>query len=660
MRILLVEDDEGIAKVVTAALASQHYQVDLATDGDEGIALAEIFKYDLILLDWMLPRLTGIDLCKQLRNARDRTPIILLTAQDTSTNKVEALDAGADDYLVKPLDIPELLARIRAVLRRSSTPLLPVLEWGLLHLDPSNCQVSYDQELLHLTPKEYGLVELFLRNPHRIFSQSFLLDNLWSFEEPPTENAVRAHIKSLRRKLKEAGAKNDLIETVYGLGYRLRQPPEKGSGQTKTEKNKGKKAGKKTPSNLKHSKVKSDSSLSPVPNAQSEEPKQSGLSAIWQQQKSKYIKRVNVLEQAVTDWRDGNLTGKLRQEALREAHTLAGSLGSFGFDQASLKSREIEEILQSGKKASKETIAHLSQLVVELRQELETEDNLPKPTQSQPLPTSYSRFPIPHSPRLLIVDDDLTLAQGLASELAAWKIQVEVAGDISQGRKAIAGNRPDVVLLDLCFPESAGNGFELLEELKTTEPPVPVVVFTAQESFAERVRVARLGGRGFLQKPVAPQKVMAAIAKALQQSGPPQAKLLIVDDDPQILDQLRTVLEPWGFELTLLNDPQQFWETIEQCSPDLLILDVEMPEFSGIDLCQVVRNDPRWGELPVLFLSAVQDAETVQQVFMAGADDYVQKPIRAPELLARVLNRIERSKLRIRTIAQKNQMLSDK
>ncbi|NES42813.1 response regulator transcription factor, partial [Moorena sp. SIO2C4] len=248
----------------------------------------------------------------------------------------------------------------------------------------------------------------------------------------------------------------------------------------------------------------------------------------------------------------------------------------------------------------------------------------------------------------------------LASELAAWKMQVEVAGDISQGRKAIAGNRPDVVLLDLCFPESLGNGFELLEELKTTQPPVPVVVFTAQESFAERVRVARLGGRGFLQKPVAPQKVMDAIAKALQQSGPPQAKLLIVDDDPQILDQLRTVLEPWGFQLTLLNDPQQFWETIEQCTPDLLILDVEMPQFSGIDLCQVVRNDPRWGELPVLFLSAVQDAETLQQVFMAGADDYVQKPIRDPELLARVLNRIERSQLRLKMIAQKNQMLSDK
>ncbi|NEO06356.1 response regulator [Moorena sp. SIO3I8] len=660
MRILLVEDDEGIAKVVTAALASQHYQVDLATDGDEGIALAEIFKYDLILLDWMLPKLTGIDLCKQLRNARDRTPIILLTAQDTSTNKVEALDAGADDYLVKPLDIPELLARIRAVLRRSSTPLLPVLEWGLLELDPSNCQVSYDQELLHLTPKEYGLLELFLRNPHRIFSQSFLLDNLWSFEEPPTENAVRAHIKSLRRKLKEAGVKNDLIETVYGLGYRLRQLPEEGSGQTKTEKNKGKKVAKKTPSNLKQSKSKSDSSVSPVPKAQSEEPKQSGLSAIWEQQKSKYIKRLNVLERAVTDWRDGNLTGKLRQEALGEAHTLAGSLGSFGFDQGSLKSREIEQILQSGKKASEEVIAHLSQLVVELRQELETEDNLPKPTQSQPLPITNSRFPIPHSPRLLIVDDDVKLAQGLASEVAAGKMQVEVAGDISQARKAIARNRPDVVLLDLCFPESAGNGLELLAELKTTEPPVPVVVLTVQESFAERVKVARLGGRGFLQKPVAPQKVMDAIAKVLQQSGPPQAKLLIVDDDPQILDHLRTVLEPWGFQLTLLNDPQQFWETIEQCTPDLLILDVQMPEFSGIDLCQVVRNDPRWGELPVLFLSAAQDAETVQQVFMAGADDYVQKPIKEPELLARVLNRIERSQLRLSMIAQKNQMLSDK
>jgi DNA-binding response OmpR family regulator len=122
--------------------------------------------------------------------------------------------------------------------------------------------------------------------------------------------------------------------------------------------------------------------------------------------------------------------------------------------------------------------------------------------------------------------------------------------------------------------------------------------------------------------------------------------LLIVDDDSQLLDFLRTLLEPWAFKLTLLDDPKQFWTTLEQSAPDLLILDVDMPELSGIDLCQVVRNDPRWSDLPVLFLSAYIDAQTVHQVFTAGADDYVNKPIVGPELVARVLNRLDRTKIR--------------
>lgn len=116
-----------------------------------------------------------------------------------------------------------------------------------------------------------------------------------------------------------------------------------------------------------------------------------------------------------------------------------------------------------------------------------------------------------------------------------------------------------------------------------------------------------------------------------------------MDDDPQMLDILRTLLEPWGFMLTLLDNPQHFWTTLEQASPDLLILDVEMPQLSGIDLCQVVRNDPRWSDLPVLFLSAHRDMETVTRVFTAGADDYVSKPVLEPELIARVLNRLERT-----------------
>ncbi|HEY9666008.1 MAG TPA: response regulator, partial [Coleofasciculaceae cyanobacterium] len=218
----------------------------------------------------------------------------------------------------------------------------------------------------------------------------------------------------------------------------------------------------------------------------------------------------------------------------------------------------------------------------------------------------------------------------------------EIATDLSSAREAIARIQPDIVLLDLCFPGGVENGLDLLAELSTVQPSVPVIVFTAHESFAQRVTVARLGGRGFLQKPVSPKHIMEAIAQVLQQSNTSEAKLLIVDDDPQLLDFLCTLLAPWGFKLTLLDNPQQFWDTLEQTSPDLLILDVEMPELSGVDLCQVVRNDPRWSDLPVLFLSVFTDAQTVQRVFTAGADDYVSKPIVGPELVARVLNRLER------------------
>ena len=179
MRILLVEDDESVAEVLMKALTSQHYLVDLATDGEAGWELAEAFEYDLILLDLMLPKLDGISFCRQRRALCDRTLILLLTAQDDRINKVTGLDAGADDYVVKPYDLDELLARIRALLRRGSSTLSPVIEWENLRFDPSNCSVTYSGQLLHLTSKEYAVLELFLRNTHRIFSQSALLDHLW-------------------------------------------------------------------------------------------------------------------------------------------------------------------------------------------------------------------------------------------------------------------------------------------------------------------------------------------------------------------------------------------------------------------------------------------------------------------------------------------------
>jgi len=221
MRLLLIEDDERIADALVEDLTDQHYVVDAVYDGQAGWDYADATAYDLILLDVMLPVIDGIALCQQLRQAGHQTPILMLTARDRVCDRVIGLDAGADDYLVKPFDLQELSARIRALLRRGEVTTMPVLEWEQLRLDPSGMTVHYGDRPIDLSPKEYKLLEHFMRHPRQVFNRSQLLDQLWSLESMPEESTVKAHIRGLRQKLKAAGAPEGLIETVYGLGYRL-------------------------------------------------------------------------------------------------------------------------------------------------------------------------------------------------------------------------------------------------------------------------------------------------------------------------------------------------------------------------------------------------------------------------------------------------------
>lgn len=221
MKLLLVEDDWEISELLKEVLTDQQYVVDVASDGQAGWDFVEAFDYDLVLLDVMLPKLDGFSLCRQLRAREYEMPVLMLTAKDTTAEKVQGLDAGADDYIVKPYKLDELLARVRALLRRGVASMSPVLKWGNLSLNSNTCKVRYQEQALKLTPKEYSLLELFMRNGGKLLSRSAILENLWSFEEPPDEDAIKAHIRRLRKKLAKVGASNDFIETVYGLGYRL-------------------------------------------------------------------------------------------------------------------------------------------------------------------------------------------------------------------------------------------------------------------------------------------------------------------------------------------------------------------------------------------------------------------------------------------------------
>lgn len=223
MRILLVEDDISLAETLAEALTDQLYTVDIAIDGESAWEYTKVLDldYDLLLLDVMLPGLDGISLCQQLRSQGHQMPILMITARDTVSDKITGLDAGADDYIVKPVDLGELFARVRALLRRGSTSLPPILKWGSLQLDPSSYEVSYADNSLHLTPREYSLLELLLRNGKRVLSRRAIIGHIWPLEAPPEEDTVKVHIRSLRQKLKASGAPENLIETVHSIGYRL-------------------------------------------------------------------------------------------------------------------------------------------------------------------------------------------------------------------------------------------------------------------------------------------------------------------------------------------------------------------------------------------------------------------------------------------------------
>jgi DNA-binding response OmpR family regulator len=219
-RVLVVEDDEGILEMLKYNLSAADFSVQTARDGVSGLRSARTARPDLILLDLMLPGMSGFDFCRALRKT-SRVPIIVITAKDAEVDKIVGLELGADDYLPKPFDLEELLARLRAVFRRDRVARQPVLEHGELHLDPATQRVARMGVDITLNRKEYGVLEYLMRHPDKIVSQEELLDHVWDSEADPFTNTVRVHIMKLRRKINDGFDGPTYIQTVVGRGYRL-------------------------------------------------------------------------------------------------------------------------------------------------------------------------------------------------------------------------------------------------------------------------------------------------------------------------------------------------------------------------------------------------------------------------------------------------------
>jgi DNA-binding response OmpR family regulator/HPt (histidine-containing phosphotransfer) domain-containing protein len=529
MKILVVEDDQLMVQALNALLSDQTYTVEVASDGASAWQLLQAYAYDLVMLDLTLPQIDGLTLCRRIRDAGEQMPILMLTGREEHHDRALGLDAGADDYVTKPFDPEELLARVRALLRRSSETKQTLLSWGELHLDPAACQVTWGERSIAFTPKEYALMELFLRHPKRVFSCGSILDHLWNYEETPGEEAVRTHIKGLRQKLKTAKVTPDPIETVYGIGYRLRVRPQEAPAASIAE----------TPAaETPIAELPTAETLS-QPDGERQKMLQDKIKQVWQNYHHQVQGQLDLLEKFLTsvETLGKDFSVDLRQQSIRDAHSLAGSLGTFGLPMGSTIAKKIETLLRQ--------------------------------------------------------DNDLS-------------------AQIPDFRRHLTALQKEVL--------------------------VAVNPFAAEETPIARPQT------------IPPQTIVQFNRSGSRLSA--CSKVLVVDDDPSILAFVEQHLQPWGIEVYCLADTTAFWQVLETFEPDLLILDLLMPNISGLHIAQELRNNERWDELPIVILTAHRDAETINQVFSIGADDFVSKPIVGPELVTRIINRLERMKLIHRRLEQ--------
>ena len=607
------------------SLGDKNYVLDAVTDGEQGWIYASTYSYDLIILDWYLPKLDGLSLCKRFRNYGYHMPILLLTACRNNQEKIMGLDVGADNYLCKPFNIEELATRIRALLRRSNSNSLPMLAWGDLQLDTCRCQVTYQGDLLLLTTKEYQLLELFMRHRQEVFSIEEIMESLWSSMEYPSEATVRSHLRHLRRKLKLAGLPEDPIETLRGRGYCLKSLAQHHNSGAKV-------SACSTKDNLYSAKL--------LPK---QEKHLAALTTAWEKYQHKSKQHLIVLQEALRAWKAGHLRSNQRKKAQLSAHKLAGTVGIFGFTQASQLANQLEQLLQKNVSEGRGELLQFQAILNDLCTKLTIKGNLSNRISCQLREDS---------PLLLIIDHDRQFTDLLNQQAVSEGIRTAVASSPEFARTWLEGLQhdqlPNVVLMRLSFAKSLSyftsldEYLSLISQFNSFTPSITVIIIADQDQFQERLLVAKYGDAFYLKQPVTPAQAIAFCQRILQSSTQGK-KVMIIDNDVDLLKVLTSKLTPWGFKLTTLHDPRQFWDVLQAFTPDLLILDIEMTYFRGTELCKVLRTDPYWFRLPVIYLSIHQGTIIQNQVFASGADELVHKPVKSKLLARRILYHLRRN-----------------
>jgi diguanylate cyclase (GGDEF)-like protein len=356
---------------------------------------------------------------------------------------------------------------------------------------------------------------------------------------------------------------------------------------------------------------------------------------VWERFREVTLKRVDVIEDAAVALLEGRLSPEQRREAEHEASKVGGSAGTFGFPRSSQIARQIAAKLSSDTPGQLEAV-FISEQLLALRSDLE---GRPQPVTSEADPAEGEETPV-----LLLVGVDEALAERIAMDGEPRGLRIVSASGEEAARGMLVTEQVSAILISLGPGEVHGT-LDFISELGSRIPPLATLVISERDAFADRLEVARRGARRFLEHTTPARAVVDAAMIALRQTRGVSALILAVDDDRQILGLVETLLTRRGMKVVTLSESLRFWDVLEEVSPDLVLLDLEMPHLNGLDLCRVMRNDRHWSKLPVVFISGHTDQTSFQEAFAAGADDIVLKPFAGFELITRLENRLQRARV---------------
>jgi DNA-binding response OmpR family regulator len=361
------------------------------------------------------------------------------------------------------------------------------------------------------------------------------------------------------------------------------------------------------------------------------------LASIWRQARDENLERTLRITASGDALQRGTLSDDARAEALRAAHQLAGAGGTLGYPAVTALAGEAEAVLRPDVPLAAPEGNRLRTLAQHLREEIESSTARRPPDWPGP-PGAPSTLP-----RLLLGAVTRDLAEALITAAFRAQVRLEVAVGLERLVASIGTYQPDALLVESASDSEGIGVMLLLRELRERVPSLPTVVLTLRDDLDERVQLGRAGAHLILRTDQPPDEILrqtrALIGQLFLAVG---ASIVVVDDDPQMLAVLGRLLEAHGFRVTLLSEPRRFLEMLTDGVPDLVVLDYDMPELDGVDLCRVLRTDMRWQAVPVVFLTSNTESTTIERLFTAGGDDYVTKPVRGRELVARLEYRIAR------------------